>query len=81
MLALSTGWTPPAIGSLPAAFRRACHWALFTRAIVGPEGLPEVPDLPIAGVDAEQRIRHAKVRAAMTATRSILFPTEEDPVG
>lgn len=78
MLALSTGWEPDRIGALPARFRAACHWALFSRAIVGNDGLPAVPELPVGGVDPKQRIAVAKMRGALDDVRTILFPEDAD---
>ena len=70
MLALETGWTPDVIAELPASFRDAAHWALYARAICGPEGLPST-DLP-AGTRRTPEM--AKAAIALKAVRDGLFP-------
>lgn len=74
MLALETGWTPEVIGSVPDGFRRALHWALFVRAIVGDEGLPST-ELP-RGAPVEARTAAAKLAVSVAKTRTLIYPEE-----
>lgn len=73
MLALETGWTPDVIAELPRRFRLAAHWALFARAIVGPEGLP-VLHAPAFGASGEAFAQHAAASAAVSGARLVLYP-------
>lgn len=60
------------LAELPPAFRAGCHWALYARAITGPNGLPptEVPKgLPLA-----QRAEMLKGVLAAEALRKELYP-------
>lgn len=76
ILALETGWTPDVIGTIPVAFRAACHWALFVRSIVGADGLPN-PTIP-AGAPATERLNVMRLQVAMSQLRDSLFPEDED---
>ena len=71
-LALRTGWTPDVLGSLPGAFRRACHWRLWVGAVVGAEGFPDTsaPD----GASPEARLAYARTAVAVDRTRRAIFP-------
>ena len=74
MLALETGWTPDVLVDMPARFRAGCHWALYARAIAGPEGIPsgEVP--PGATPDV---LRAAlELRTLTTQLRALLYPED-----
>ncbi len=76
MLALTTGWKPPALASLPGPFRAACHWALYVRAIVGEDGLEEVSipqDAPVS-----MRLAAMKGAADRAKLRTVLYPEDED---
>ncbi len=72
MLALATGWTPDVLADLPERFRRACHWALYAQAVVGPEGLPTIT-VP-HGAPLEERARALRAMAAIDQVRRGLFP-------
>lgn len=76
ILALDTGWTPDVLGDLPLAFKQKCHWALYARAISGPEGFPptEVP----SGASQEIRLAYARQAIAVDKHRQILFPGDDD---
>ena len=76
MLALETGWTPPMLRELPAAFRAACHWALFVRSIVGDEGLPTVR-IP-KGAPIEARTEAMRLSVEIKKVREALFPEDAD---
>lgn len=76
ILALRTGWTPDVIGSLSAVFRAACHWALYVHAIVGDEGLEDIPTPP-AGSAPELRLAVGKARADRARLADILYPADE----
>lgn len=75
-LALRTGWTPGTIGSLPAAFRRACHWRLWVGAVIGPEGLPPLA-APEPGAPADAYRRWGEARRARAAFDAAAFPEGE----
>jgi len=75
ILALDTGWKPREIVRLPAAFRSACHWAVFVRAVAGPGGLQHI-DIP-KGASPEYRLDAARVNANRGKLRSLLFPADE----
>ena len=75
ILALDTGWKPREIGDLPAPFRAACHWAIFARAICGPEGLQEVA-IP-HGASTDVRLEAQQQRAAQGRLRTLLYPADE----
>lgn len=72
MLALSTGWTPDVLADMPAVFRAACHWALYARAIVGPEGIPsgEVPQ----GATPDVLRAALELRQVAADLRTLLYP-------
>lgn len=74
MLALATGWKPPELRSLPEQFRRACHWALYTKTLV-PEGIPDVS----ASLDmsASDRAAAMKQRVHIAELRRLLFPEDD----
>lgn len=72
ILALDTGWTPRAIGALPARFRAACHWALYARALTGPEGIPS-GDIP-QGATPDVLRAAIRVREEVQAIRAVLYP-------
>ena len=72
-LALRTGWTPEVIGSLPAAFRNACHWRLWVGAIVGPEGMPPVT-APEAGASPAVVRAWADATNQQKALRAVIYP-------
>lgn len=74
MLAVETGWTPDVLASLPAAFRDACHWLLYARALSGPDGLPDT-EIP-SGLAVSERIAHLKQNAGVLRIRSILYPED-----
>lgn len=76
MLALETGWTPDVLAALPLRFRAACHWVLYTRALVGPEGLPDTT-VPIHA-DPQVKAAAIKLRQNVEAIRAILFPEDSD---
>lgn len=59
------------LSELPIAFRAACHWVLFARAVVGP-GLPstEVPH----GLPLKQRSELIRAAVAGNELRKVLFP-------
>lgn len=75
MLALETGWTPDTLAHLPRRFRAACHWALFARSVVGPDGLPTLPPAE-PGMTPEQRLVRAKAAASITKSRLDLYPED-----
>lgn len=76
MLALETGWTPDVLAALPLAFKRKCHWALYARAIAGPEGLPST-EIP-SGASSEVRLAAFRQNAALLPLRKLLYPEGED---
>lgn len=76
MLALATGWTPKVIGTVPAWFRAACHWALYVRSIVGNDGLPST-EIPVNGGMGE-RLAAMKQNAELLPVRSRIYPEDED---
>ena len=76
MLALATGWTPDVLADLPGPFRRACHWALFTRTIVGSDGLIE-PERPAVGSSLEARKTYGEQMRDIARIRKTLFPEDE----
>lgn len=76
ILALETGWTPDVLTELPAAFRAACHWVLYGRAIAGPEGLPVV-QIP-AGAPAAARTEAARQSVHVAQLRTLLYPEGPD---
>jgi hypothetical protein len=75
MLALETGWTPDVLGDLPRRFKAACHWALFARTMVGPDGLPSLPPAE-PGLTPEQRMQRAKASASIAKSRLQLYPED-----
>ena len=80
MLALATGWTQSVIGGdtgeVSDDFRRACHWALFVKALVG-DGLPQI-DRPGRGATPEQLTAYARDARAVSDIRRAIFPEDED---
>lgn len=72
MLALSTGWTPDVLADMPAVFRAACHWVLYVRAIVGPEGLPSTEVPRSASLEVRQAAARQSVHVANL--RTLLYP-------
>lgn len=76
-LAIRTGWTPDTLGSLPGAFRRACHWRLWVGAIVGQDGLAPIV-APPPGSPAEAYASWAEAKNERKAVDPILFPEDED---
>lgn len=76
MLALRTGWTPDVLSDLPLRFRAACHWALYARTLVGPDGLPstEIPQ----GAPNAVKLEAMQRNAAMLPLRKALFPEDDD---
>jgi hypothetical protein len=74
MLALDTGWTPDVLSAMPASFRAACHWALYARAIAGPEGIPsgEVPQ----GATPAVLTAALELRKLAAELRGLLFPED-----
>ena len=75
MTALTTGWTPDVLAELPDRFRRACHWALYTQAVVGPDGLPTIT-VP-RGAPLEQRVAAMRAMSEIAQLRQGLFPEGE----
>lgn len=76
MLALETGWTPDALADMPLPFRAACHWVLYARAIVGPEGFPST-EVPMHA-PPEVKYEAIRLRKEVDAHRAILFPEDGD---
>lgn len=76
ILALDTGWTDRSIERLGERFRAACHWAVYVRAIAGPEGLPQV-SIPKGG-SLEQRLAAGKAIAELARLRADLYPEDAD---
>lgn len=76
MLALETGWTPDVLAELPLPFVDACRWALYARAVAGPEGFPstEVP----SGASQDVRLAVARQAIAIDKHRKLLFPEDDD---
>lgn len=75
-LALETGWTPSVLVDLPDRFRRACHWALFVRAIVGSDGMPQVPKIT-PGLPTADKAEIQRVRAAISQLRTAIYPEDD----
>jgi hypothetical protein len=75
ILALETGWPPETLADLPDDFRRACHWALYARALSGPEGLAVGKAPP--GASAEVRAAHAMRSVTASKLRAALFPEDD----
>jgi hypothetical protein len=76
MLALDTGWTPDMLAEMPASFREACHWTLYGRALVGPEGLPS-GDVPVSA-PPDVKLAALRVRKETAAIRAVLYPEDAD---
>lgn len=76
ILALETGWTPAEITSLPSRFRAACHWVLYARVLIGPEGLPST-DIP-THLPYAQRLEMQKQIVPALKLRAFLFPEDTD---
>lgn len=77
MLALATGWTQAVIGEgISDDFRRACHWALYIKTLVG-DGLPDVPR-PERGATAEQLGAIARMARNVAAIREVMYPEDDD---
>ena len=60
------------LAELPIAFRAACHWVIYARAIVGPSGLPST-DVP-HGLPLAQRAAMMRASVAGVELRKVLFP-------
>jgi hypothetical protein len=73
ILALETGWTPDVLADMPAGFRRACHWALYARAIAGPDGLQE-PQHPGRGASPQASTAYARAKVLIKQIRDNLYP-------
>jgi hypothetical protein len=76
MLALEAGWTPDVLAQLPQAFRAACHWVIYSRALAGPEGFPNT-DVPLHA-PPEAKMAALKVRQTVDQHRALLFPPGDD---
>lgn len=76
MLALATGWDESVLGSLSARFRAACHWALYVRALIGPDGIPSTEVPRDAG--PEVRVAAAKLSIQLAKLRESVYPEDDD---
>ncbi|HUT76768.1 MAG TPA: hypothetical protein VM285_03725 [Polyangia bacterium] len=76
MLAIETGWTPAVIAALPATFRSACHWALYARTLVGPDGLPSTR-VPASAAPAV-KMEAARLSVQVAKLREFLYPEDDD---
>lgn len=74
MLALATGWTPDVLAELPARFRAACHWRLYTGTIAGPDGLPSTEAAPGTRMTPELQAQ----RVGVMRLRKLLYPEDDD---
>lgn len=76
ILALETGWTEGVLARMSRSFKAACHWVLYARAIVGPEGFPST-DVP-KGADVHTRAAFGKLAMSVAEHRTLLFPEDGD---
>lgn len=76
ILALQTGWTERTLARLSLSFRAACHWAIYVRAIAGPDGFPSVEMPRNAPPDA--RLRVGKARVAIAQLRAAIYPEGDE---
>lgn len=74
ILALETGWTPDVLVDLPGQFRRASHWTLYARTLVGDDGLQEID---VAAVSREHKAEAARAAMANADVRKHLFPEDD----
>lgn len=87
MLALETGWTPDVIsgetGVVTDAFRRACHWVIYSRAMRGVldsvDGIVHASDQAVSPLE-RAKLGSARIKAAADAAeyRAMLYPVDDD---